>query len=515
MSARLVLLLSVAWSQPSSSPLETKNPKQCFPRHFMFGSATAAYQVEGAITAGGREPSIWDTFCKSKPNLDCAGLADNFYHMYHSDIEQMSKMGLQSFRLSLSWSRLMSWDETAGRMVVNRAGVIFYHRVIRALKAAHIEPIITLYHWDLPEILNKKLDPPGWLSRHIIPHYLDFASAVFHHFGHATKYFATFNEPQTFLQLGYDMGIHAPGFRNSSYLAGHHVLLAHGHAVKIFRLLQMRGYVSPSAGIGMVLNLQNALPMDPVKDVIANAAERNNQFRAGWFLEPMFHGRYPDVMRESAGARLPIFTPTEARLMRGSFDLLMLNYYSTTLATKCDSPRSTIPCSALLPGFDADLGLDTSKFPEDSFTGGTDGPGGPLLCGWFRGVPGGYLEAIRWMHRQQLKAGYNVSLLLTENGFCGNATVDNPDMLRYYKMELHEVYKAVQEHIPVIGYTAWSLLDNYEWGSFKPRFGLFYIDFPSDIGKLTHRPLNNSLTRVPRPTVAWLSELAKTGCIPE
>eukprot|EP00808_Paulinella_micropora_P004568 g24307.t1 len=482
---------------------------------FLFGSATASYQVEGAVRIGGREPSIWDVFCRTKAGLDCADVADDFYHQYHGDIARMSRMGLGTFRLSISWSRLMSWNEEEGRMVLNRAGLNFYLRVLRALRAHLIQPIITIYHWDLPQVLHETLHPPGWLSPHIIPHYLDFASCVFHHFGHYSKYFATFNEPQTFLTLGYDLGVHAPGFRNASYLAGHHVLLAHGHAVKIFRLLKKRGVVSPSARIGMVLNLQAARPLDPVMDAISNVEKRVNEFRAGWFLEPMLTGKYPWVMREAAGGRLPEFTLTEQKMMRHSFDVLMLNYYSTQLATKCDSPRSSITCDSLLPGSERDLGLDTKRFPPDAIRGGTDGPDGPLLCDWFGGVRGGYYDAIKWMHSKALDAGINASILLTENGFCGNATVDNPDMLRYYKMELEEVHKALQEGIPILGYTAWSLLDNYEWGSFKPRFGLYYVNFPSNIGNLSARPRDDELTRTPRPVVKWFSELAQTGCFPD
>nr|CCA20215.1 unnamed protein product [Albugo laibachii Nc14] len=485
---------------------------KCFPSDFLFGSATAAYQVEGAWNEGGRTLSVWDEWCRSKEKLECANVADDFYHRYQSDLELMEKDGLNMFRFSISWSRVMNWNGTTSKMQPNPVGIAYYHRLIDEMTARKLTPVLTLYHWDLPLELQNELEPTSWLNANIVNHYLEYAALMYQEFGKKVLYWTTFNEPLTFVTQGYAYGIAPPGIRESwsaMYTAAHHVLLSHAHSVKLFRDYKERGIVDPAARISIALNCDIGLPLDRNNERDVIAAERKNQFTLGWYLLPIVSGDYPSVMKERAGENLQTFTMEEKQLLKGSYDLLMLNHYSTRLVTDCDSDRSTVNCSKLT-GYNRHIGVDSSRFPEGSRRASTN-RSGHYNCDWFAGYAPGYLESIRWMHDKDPTA----DILLTENGWCGNETIINTDQLWYHQTYLDQVHKAIfEEHIPIIGYTVWSFMDNYEWGSFDARFGLYYVNMSEELRakNLQVTPKSTDLERIPRVAAKWYRDLAKTKC---
>ncbi|TMW67587.1 hypothetical protein Poli38472_011207 [Pythium oligandrum] len=487
--------------------------QRCFPDKFLFGTATAAYQVEGGWDELGRTPSIWDDYCREKSGLDCSNVADDFLHRYKSDIQLMSDTGLQSFRFSISWSRVMNWDPETKRMKPNPPGIAFYHSLIDELRRRNIVPILTLYHWDLPTELHNKLKPQGWLNSDIKDHFVEYADLMFHEYGSKVDYWTTFNEPWTFTSKGYGTGEHAPGWTHSksnAYVAAHNVLLSHGYAVQKFRSLKEKNVIHSDARIGIVLVTDFAYPLNASDPLDVAAAERNMEFTLGWFLTPIVSGDYPEVMRERAGKHLPKFTKEEAAIVKDSYDLFMLNHYASKTVVDCDSPHSNVKCSKLSLGWEGDLGIDGTRLPEGARPSSTDEDGN-YLCPWFMAYPQGYLDTIRWMHKQNPKA----EILLTENGWCGNGTIANENQLWYYQTYLESVHRAITEDkIPVIGYTAWSFVDNYEWGSFKPRFGLYYVNFTSLTGSTKRwTPKSTELERIPRIAATWYSSLAKTKCM--
>jgi beta-glucosidase/6-phospho-beta-glucosidase/beta-galactosidase len=497
----------------STATAAADDSARCFPADFMFGSATAAYQVEGAWNEGGRTPSVWDEFCREREDVACANVADDFYHRYRSDLALMQSSGLSSFRFSVSWSRLMNYDAETKRMKANPEGVAFYHALLDEIRARGMEPVLTLYHWDLPVELHHELSPPGWLNEQIVDHFVAYASLAFAEFGAKVKFWTTFNEPLTFTVAGYGTGASAPGLTNSTtnvYTSAHYVLLSHATAVRKFRELKTEGEIRQDARIGIVTNCDFAYPLDPTSERDIATAERKMQYDLGWYIHPIVTGDYPEIMKQRGGDRLPKFTPEQSALLKGSYDLLMLNHYSSKLVTDCDSPTSNTPCDKLSMGWEQDKGVDDSRLPAGARPASRNSEG-KLNCAWFCGYPPGYYDTIKWLHSQDPSA----DILLTENGWCGNDQVDNPDQLWYFQEYLQRVYRAVvEDHIPIIGYTAWSFLDNYEWGSFEPRFGLYYVNFTAQTGsKLGYTPKDTDLERLPRPAATWFAGVAQSKCL--
>ncbi|EGZ16736.1 hypothetical protein PHYSODRAFT_330788 [Phytophthora sojae] len=440
---------------------------RCFPDNFLFGSATASYQVEGAWNEDGRTPSIWDDFCREQPGFECANVADDFYHRYADDIKLMVETGLQSFRFSVSWSRVMNWDPETRRMRPNAPGLVFYHALLDKLVGSGISPILTIYHWDLPTELHNELTPQGWLNPEIIDHFVEYSTLLYNEFGDKVDFWTTFNEPLSFAVYGYNTGLHPPGFHDSPtlvYEVAHNVLLSHAYSVQRFKELKSSGVVQPKARIGIVLNANQFYPLRENNIEDAEAAERAMNFEFGWWLLLLTSGDYPPVMRERVGERLPPFTAEQTALVKGSYGALMLNHYYARSVTSCDSEVSNTPCSSLHVGFGQDKGI-----------------------------------------------------LLTENGWCGNDEVENLDQLWFFQSYIEQVDKAVvEEKIPIIGYTAWSFLDNYEWGSYGPRFGLYYVNFTAQTGSVEgYKPKPTDLQRIARPSAKWFSKLASTGCLDE
>jgi beta-glucosidase/6-phospho-beta-glucosidase/beta-galactosidase len=487
-------LLCVGLLYGAASIVSGSKPR-CFPPDFLFGTATAAFQVEGAWNESGREPSIWDDYCRSQPDLQCADVADDFFHRYRDDVALMDRMGLSSFRFSISWSRLMHSDG-AQRMAPTPQGIAFYHALLDDLQSRGLTAIVTLYHFDLPSTLQTL---NGWLNPDMTSHFEDFAALAFSEFGHKVKYWATFNEPLTFISGGYGSGDAAPGgmapSATNTYAVAHNVLHSHAKAVARFRSLKEEGVVAANARVGIVLNAEFGYPVEAANALDVAAAERKMQFDLGWFLTPLVTGDYPAIMRERVGERLPRFTSEEAALVKGSFDVHYLNHYYSRVVTDCDSERSEVSCEELPLGHARDRGIDDTRAPN----GARRPPASNPECAWLAGYPAGYLAIIKWLHAKDP----STEILLTENGWCGGEADDGQDQLEYFQAYVEQVHKALAEDkIPIIGYTAWSLLDNNEWGSYKPRFGLHYVNYSSP-----------ELPRLPRPAATWFAQLSTTKCL--
>ncbi|KAF4039719.1 Glycosyl hydrolase family 1 [Phytophthora infestans] len=483
----------------------------CFPKDFLFGSATASYQVEGAVKEGGRTPSIWDEYCRTQSGLKCANVADDFYHRFKDDVKLMVETGLQSFRFSVSWSRAMNWDSKTYRMRPNPEGIAFYHALIDELSANGIVPILTIYHWDLPIELHTELREEGWLGSEIIDHYVEYAT--FNEYGSKVDYWTTFNEPLSFVAGGYALGMGAPGYTGSltqAYTAAHNVLLSHAQAVKKFRELKTANVIGDKARISIVLDANYAYPLDESNPDDVEAAARNMEFDVGWFLSSIVTGDYPPVMREIVGDRLPQFYGDQSDLVKGSYDLFMLNSYASRQVTSCSSKTSNIDCKTLSAGSEQDRGIDDSHIIPGTRQRSKKAQQDPH-CAFFTAYPPGYLETIKWLHKHDT----STDILLTENGWCGDDEIDNPDQLWYFQAYLEQVHKAItEEHIPVIGYTAWSFLDNYEWGSYESRFGLYYVNYTSESGSPDfYEPKPSDLARIPRPSAKWFQKVASSKCL--
>ncbi|KAF4127659.1 Glycosyl hydrolase family 1 [Phytophthora infestans] len=464
----------------------------CFPSSFLFGTASSAYQAEGGWNTTNKEPSIWDNFCRDTVNrVPCANVADDFIHRYDSDIALMKRHGYGTFRFSIAWARAMSWKVTTQRMQANPEGLAFYHSLVDELLANGIQPVMTLCHWDLPATLQTAFDPPGWLNEAMVEHFVDYAALIFKEFGQDVEFWTTFNEPASFILTGFALGYGPPKLGDSStnaYEVAHNVLLAHAAAVEKFHELRDAGTVKSTARISIVINSDWGVPLNGSFTEDVAAAKRKNQFHLGWFLSPLTTGDYPEVMRERIGDRLPNFTEEQSAQPKGSYDLLMLNYYASYATTDCDSERSETNCSSLTLGWATDLGVDDSRNPD-----GARHAYGSIMdadsCSADSGYPPGYIQAIRFLHEHDT----NADILLTENGW---------------------LHKAIyEEDIPIIGYTVWSFMDGFKWTNYAGRRGLYFVNFTDETGDIDeYTALPTQLTRIQRSAGAWYPNVATTGC---
>ncbi|XP_036407718.1 cytosolic beta-glucosidase [Megalops cyprinoides] len=438
-----------------------------FPSDFAWGAATAAYQIEGAWNADGKGPSIWDTFCHGKGRVyenQNGDVACNSYELWEEDLRCIKQLGLTHYRFSLSWSRLLP-DGTTGH--INQKGVSYYNRVINDLLASNVTPMVTLYHFDLPQALQ---DQGGWTSAHIADAFNSYAVFCFGTFGDRVKLWLTLNEPAVCAKLGHEDGLHAPGLRDpgaAAYLVGHNMLRAHAKAWHSYHALfrpEQRGLVS------LALSSDWAEPLDPGSPQDAAAKERYMAFTFGWFASPVFMtGDYPAVMRSRIDARsraqgflssrLPGFSEGEPSVL-GTADFFALNYYTSRRVRPASPPSGT-------PSLKSDQGAE-----------GVLDPSWPM-CGvsWLAVVPDGLRKLLKHIK----DTCNNPAVYITENGFSQVGPVDLEDSQRcgFYRDTLLEVSKAIHEDgVDVRGYFAWSLLDNFEWSDgFSVRFGLFHVDF--------------------------------------
>lgn len=432
-----------------------------FPKDFVWGVATSAYQIEGAAFEGGKGPSIWDAFCtipgKIKNNENALVACDH-YHRYKEDVAMLKQMGIQHYRFSIAWSRLIP----KGYGEINEAGIAFYSDLIDELLANGITPWVTLYHWDLPLALQMEKD--GWLNRENIDHFAAYARLCFERFGDRVKNWITFNEAWVVTILGYGQGVFAPGriSNKEPYLAAHHILLAHAQSVAIYR----SEFAEQKGQIGITNNCDWREPLtNSIKDKAA--AERALEFFVSWFADPIYLGDYPESMRQRLGERLPVFSAEEKQMLLGSSDFFGLNHYTTMFAADAGGnlKKGVVYGNGGLSE-DQDVNLSVDK--NWKFT----------LMNWAV-VPWGCRKLLQWISERY----DNPPIYITENGCASpdalkNGQVEDDFRVDFYHDYLEACHEAIASGVNLQGYFAWSLMDNFEWASgYEQRFGMVYVDF--------------------------------------
>jgi len=429
-----------------------------FPEGFLWGAATAAYQVEGAAREDGRGASIWDTFSHTPgktDNGDTGDVACDMYHRYPADIALMQGLGIKGYRLSISWSRLFP----NGDEVREERGFAFYDDLINTLIAQGITPYITLYHWDLPQALEEK---GGWRNRSTIDAFGRYAAAVAEHFGDRVKHFAPINEPWCVAWLGYGLGVHAPGIsdRPTAFKVAHHTVLAHATAVNAMRA------VRDDLKIGPVLNHANYPADDPSDPEQAHASDILDAVQNRWWMDAIFYGKYPQVLIDEFGSEfLSAILPGDMELAQTKNDWIGINYYFDTRVGPSDAANPIAFDNSAL------LGLSIDSSPRGELTD----MGWPI-------TPAGLTNLlVRWTDEFGSRLP---QIFITENG-C--AYPDGPDAagkvndqhrIAYLEKHLKALLDAIDQGVDIGGYFQWSLLDNFEWSlGYQKRFGIIYVNY--------------------------------------
>jgi beta-glucosidase len=417
-----------------------------FPEGFVWGAATAAYQIEGAVREDGRGPSIWDTFSHTPGktlNGDTGDVACDHYHRVPEDVALMGELGLGAYRFSVAWPRV--FPDGAGRP--NAAGLDFYRRLVETVRAAGIEPFLTLYHWDLPQALQ---DAGGWANRDTAKRFGEYAHAVATALGGGVHRWITLNEPWVAAFLGHLTGDHAPGTRDlrTALAAAHHLLLAHAEATAA-----LRAELRAGDEVGITLNLA---PVEPAGDANADAeaADRQDAYLNRWFLDPLFRGSYPADLLARFGDDAPPIEPGDPERIAAPLDFLGVNY----------SFRSVVAHDPAAPPVGA-----RQVTP----------PGRPTTATGWEIYPEGLFETLSRVGRDYAPP----ALYVTENGAAFpdrlvDGAVDDPEREAYLHDHLLQAYRAIEAGVPLRGYFAWSLMDNFEWAfGYARRFGLVHVDY--------------------------------------
>lgn len=420
-----------------------------FPDSFLWGAATSAYQIEGSPLADGAGASIWHRFSHTPgltENGDTGDVACDHYRRYQSDVELMTELGLNAYRFSISWGRVI--PDGVGR--VNAKGVDFYSRLVDELLARGIAPNVTLYHWDLPAALD---DRGGWLNRDIAGWFADYASVMFNALGDRVKMWTTINEPWVVSDGGYLFGKLAPGHRNlfEAPIVSHNLLRAHGHGVEAFRASS----ASASGKIGVVVNLAPMYPAsDSAEDMSATA--RADAYMNRHYLDPLFLGRYPEEMHEIFGEAWPDWPLDEMRTITQPIDFLGINYY-TREVIRNDPDRKPVGAARVHQKGSVHTETHWEVYPP------------------------GLIRILEWV-----KERYgDVPLYITENGAAFydppapiDGLVDDPLRVDYLRGHLRVVREAIRKGVNVGGYFAWSLFDNFEWShGYSKRFGIIHVNY--------------------------------------
>lgn len=417
-----------------------------FPSDFLWGSATSAYQIEGSPLADGAGPSIWQRFVHTPglvQNGDTGDVACDHYRRYAGDVALMRELGMQAYRFSVSWSRVLP----DGKGAVNQAGLDFYERLVDALLEAGIQPLVTLFHWDLPAALD---DRGGWLNPDIAGWFADYAAVMFRKLDGRVTRWTTLNEPWVVTDGGYLHGALAPGHRNrfEAPIASHHLLRAHGAAVKAYR-------AEGKHQIGLVVNLEpKYLASDSAADQAATA--RADAYMNRQYLDPVFFGRYPEEMTAIFGEAWPAWPAEDLALIQQPIDFLGVNYYTRNV-TRADERAWPV-------------GAAPVKQSQATYT----------ETGW-EVFPPGLTDTLVWV-----KERYgDLPIYITENGaaffdppVAEGGRIQDPLRVAYLRKHIRAVHAAMQRGVDVRGYMVWSFLDNLEWSlGYAKRFGLVHVNF--------------------------------------
>ncbi|HVV20832.1 MAG TPA: GH1 family beta-glucosidase [Pseudonocardiaceae bacterium] len=436
-----------------------------FPSGFLWGAATASYQVEGAAAEDGRTPSIWDTFARRRGavrNADTGDIAADHYHRFAEDVSLMAELGLSAYRFSLSWSRV----RPGGNGPVNPLGLGFYDRLVDTLLAHGITPVATAYHWDLPQELE---DAGGWTNRDTSYRFAEYVAMAAERLGDRVAMWSTVNEPWCSAFLGYASGVHAPGRQEplAALRAVHHLLLGHGLAVGV-----LRDTLPAGSQVSLVLNLHSIRPADAARD--ADAVRQIDGLANRIFLDPVFHGRYPaDVQADTASITDWSFVQDrDLAVISRPIDVLGVNYYTPTLVAARQDGADPVRVDGHGGGTSSPwVGADNIDFLQP--------PGSVTMMRWTVDSSGLY-DVLARVGREYPE----LPLVVAENGAAYDDYVDPSGRIRdteriaYLRAHLSEVQRAAAEGIDVRGYFVWSLLDNFEWSyGYSRRFGIVYVDF--------------------------------------
>ncbi len=444
------------------------------PKDFHWGTATSAYQIEGAAAVGGRGPSIWDVFSHTEGKVrdrSNGDVACDHYHRYAADIQLMKDLDLEHYRFSLSWSRV----RPSGRGNVNEEGLDFYDRLVDELLAAGITPFATLYHWDLPQALQ---EAGGWENRDTAFHFADHAEVVFRRLGDRVKQFVTHNEPWCVSVLGHYIGEHAPGKRldaAATLTSAHHVLLSHGLAVDAFRASGVEGE------IGITLNLLPVYPATQSPEDL-RAARLHDVFSNAWFLDPLFKGAYPPELEDLFGPMPREVRPDDLAVISRPIDLLGVNFYSYNVVERAGNAGNAERSGELILPWN-------SVAPEERVTD----------MGWPVSAPT-LTDMLLRLDREYTK----LPIYITENGAAyedqpEDGQVHDADRIAYVKDHLEAVAKAILGGVDVRGYYLWSFMDNFEWAwGYTKRFGMVYTDYAT-------------LARIPKDSALWYAAVIRAA----
>ncbi|XP_016554915.2 beta-glucosidase 11 isoform X1 [Capsicum annuum] len=467
-----------------------------FPPGFIFGAGTSAYQVEGAAFEDGRTPSIWDTFAHAGFSGGASGdIACDLYRKYKDDVQLMADTGLEAYRFSISWSRLIP----DGRGPINPKGLQFYNNYIDELISHGIQPHVTLFHSDLPQTLEDEYG--GWLSRKIVKDFTEYAEVCFKEFGDRVMYWTTINEANIYALGGYDYGFTPPGRcsppfgvncsrGNSStepYMVVHNMLLAHSSVTKLYRRnykVRLKDFTEeanyPSTQRGFVGFSIYGLWCVPYSNATADvvAAQRTNEFYTGWIMNPFIFGDYPSVMKKAAGTRIPTFTKYEAKLVKGSADFIGLNHYTTVFVKY---KPSSIEKHSRDFGADVEAEYSLAALKADQY---------PV-------IPSGLYELLEY-----LKEAYsNLPIYIQENGqkTPRNGTLNDTSRIEYLHAYIGSVLDAIRNGSDTRGYFAWSFLDGLELlAGYVSGYGFYYVDLD-----------DKELRRYPKLSAYWYANFLK------
>jgi len=442
-----------------------------FPQGFDWGVAVSAYQIEGAWNEDGKGESIWDRFCHTPYHVDRGDTGDtacDFYHRMPEDVSLMKELGIQSYRFSIAWSRVLP----GGIGKPNPKGLDFYSRLVDRLLDAGVEPVTLLNHWDYPQAL---MDRGGWPNRDSIAWFTDYARLMFDHLGDRVKTWDTHNEPWVAAFLGYGNGHHAPGICDYSqaYQAAHHLLVAHGKTVQLFR---QGGY---QGRIGLVVDINHYLPASQSQHDVA-ACQRVYQEVTNLFLDPIFKGIYPEELFAWIATQRPKIVAGDLEAIHQPIDFLGINYYR-----------------AQTVAFDLEGSLLKARQEQLSAPGW-----GRTEMDW--GIyPGGLTYVLKDIHERYQPA----QIYVTENG-CALPELPNESgaindwaRIDYLRAHLHAIHTAIQSGVNVRGYYVWSLMDNFEWAwGYRPRFGLVHVDFDTQ-------------KRTPKASAHWYKQVIRDNGI--
>eukprot|EP00076_Gallus_gallus_P002678 NP_001104816.1 lactase-phlorizin hydrolase precursor [Gallus gallus] len=467
-----------------------------FPKNFCWSVATAAYQIEGAWRADGKGLSIWDKYTHTPlkiSNDDNGDVACDSYHKIEEDVEMLKRLKVSHYRFSISWSRVLPDGTTR---YINEMGLNYYERLIDALLAANITPQVTLYHWDLPQALQ---DIGGWENDTIVQRFKEYAELLFQRLGDKVKFWITLNEPYNTAYLGYGFGTAAPGISvrpgRAPYVVGHNLIKAHAEAWHLYN----ETYRAKQGGlISITINSDWAEPRNPHKQEDFDAARQYLQFLIGWFAHPIFkNGDYNEVMKTRirerslaqglSSSRLPEFTESEKQRIKGTYDYFGLNHYTTVLAYKYEYSTGIL-------SYDADRGVasvtDRSWLNSGSF--------------WLKVTPFGFRKLLQWIKEEY----NNPPIYVTENGVSERGAIDFNDTWRihYYQNYINEALKAVVlDGVDLRGYTAWTLMDNFEWAvGYDERFGFYHVNYTDP-----------TLPRLPKASARYYSQIISCNGFPD